>query len=337
LQTTQPYAGVNTEELPRALSRWNWGAFLLNGIWSIGNRCHFGLLTFVPFFGLIVPFVLGAKGNMWAWKAGNWQSLEHFQCAQRRWTRMALIAYAGAAIIVTGLFFLLTAQMRRSPAFEMAYAELTRSALVTEVLGTPIEAGTVTGSIKASFNGSGGADLGFGVHGPRNKGKAYVRANQYAGEWKIEDLTLVLQDGRRLELQEQPVQSATDSSPTPSTPEPPAPIPTTAPPLLPTMRVHLTNEQISVRGALSREAVEEALASQRGALEQCLEQAAGAAKLGLKLVVAPNGTVQRASVERARGIDARARACVLEAARSFRLPAPSRGSAVVKQTISIAP
>jgi len=339
LQTTEPYQpGVITEELPHALSRWNWGAFLLNWIWGIGNRCHFALLTFVPFFGLIVPFVLGAKGNLWAWKAGDWRSLQDFQRAQRRWTRWALIAYAGAALMAVGFFFVITAQLRRSPAFELAHAELVRSESVMERLGTPLQAGRVTGSTQISGSGSGGAQLTFDVSGPRGQGKAYVEADKHAGEWQLRELSLVLDGGERVDVRG----PAAGSSIHPSTQVAPAPAPAPPPPAaeiphLPVMRVHLRSEQVNVRGAVARDAVESALNAQRGTLERCLERSLGAAQLTLKLTVAVGGEVRRASVERARGVDAEARECVLQAARAFDMPGPSRGLAVVKQTIAIAP
>lgn len=332
MNTTQPYGQSSIpEDLPRALRRWNWGAFLLNWIWAIGNRCYFGLLIFVPLFGLIVPFVLGVKGNVWAWKAGNWRSLEEFQQTQRRWVRWALLAYAGASVMAVALFFVITAQMKRTAAFELAFAELSRSQQVAQLLGAPLEAGRVNGSIKVA-GGSGEAALDFDLAGPQRKGRAYVQAIKQADQWSVQQLALVLEDGQRLDLREQAVHSVADIPAA-------APLPPTAaePPRLPAMRLHLTNEPIHVRGALAQEAIERALAAQRSTLEPCLEQAPGAAKLTLKLIIAPNGDLQRASVEHARGVDAQARECVVQAARGFELPAPDHGIAVVTQTIAIAP
>jgi hypothetical protein len=71
--------------VPPEINRWNWGAFLLNWIWGVGNNTFIALLTFVPFLGLIMPFVLGAKGNAWAWRNGRWDSIEHFKRVQRSW------------------------------------------------------------------------------------------------------------------------------------------------------------------------------------------------------------------------------------------------------------
>ena len=35
-------------------------------------------------------FVLGFKGREWAWKNDEWESVEHFQKVQRRWSQVAL-------------------------------------------------------------------------------------------------------------------------------------------------------------------------------------------------------------------------------------------------------
>ena len=76
---------TNEEAIPAEINRWNWGAFLLNWVWGVGNNTFIALLTLIPFFGLIVPFVLGAKGSAWAWRNGRWDSVEHFKRVQRLW------------------------------------------------------------------------------------------------------------------------------------------------------------------------------------------------------------------------------------------------------------
>jgi len=65
--------------IPPEVDRWNWGAFLLNWIWGVGNNTFIALLTFVPLVGLVMPFVLGAKGSRWAWRNGRWDSIAHFR------------------------------------------------------------------------------------------------------------------------------------------------------------------------------------------------------------------------------------------------------------------
>ncbi|MGD6771249.1 hypothetical protein VQ049_13050, partial [Staphylococcus arlettae] len=54
--------------VPNDIRGWNWGAFLLNWIWGIGNNTLAALLMFVPVLNLIWAFVLGARGSEWAWR-----------------------------------------------------------------------------------------------------------------------------------------------------------------------------------------------------------------------------------------------------------------------------
>ena len=62
---------TDPEAIPAEIDGWNWGAFLLNWIWGIGNNTFIALQTFIPVVGLVMPFVLGAKGNRWAWRHGR--------------------------------------------------------------------------------------------------------------------------------------------------------------------------------------------------------------------------------------------------------------------------
>lgn len=71
--------------IPEEIRGWNWGAFLLNWIWGIGNKVWISLLCFVPFVNWVMPFVLGAKGNEWAWQSKDWNNIEHFKKTQRAW------------------------------------------------------------------------------------------------------------------------------------------------------------------------------------------------------------------------------------------------------------
>lgn len=84
--------------VPAAIKGWNWGAFLLPGLWPFSNQVWIGLLAWLGALfwpiGLTVGFVLGIKGNEWAWKSRRWSSVESFKAHQRAWTVAALIVYA---------------------------------------------------------------------------------------------------------------------------------------------------------------------------------------------------------------------------------------------------
>lgn len=77
--------------VPAEVQGLNWGAFLLNWIWGIGNNTWLALLCLVPFVGTIMAFVLLFKGNEWAWKNKRWDSVEHFKATQRKWAMAGLI------------------------------------------------------------------------------------------------------------------------------------------------------------------------------------------------------------------------------------------------------
>jgi hypothetical protein len=111
--------------------KWNWGAFLLNGIWGLGNETYIALLSFAPYLGysliwggisgenfivlfsfiagFVMPFILGAKGNEWAWRNKRWESVEHFQRVQQKWTEwgirvvLALVAFGIVLAVAAGI------------------------------------------------------------------------------------------------------------------------------------------------------------------------------------------------------------------------------------------
>ena len=79
-------------QIPAEVRGWNWGAFFLGWIWGVSHRVWIALLELIPYVGIVMAFVLGAKGNEWAWTSKRWDSVEHFKRTQRKW------AYAGAAV-----------------------------------------------------------------------------------------------------------------------------------------------------------------------------------------------------------------------------------------------
>jgi len=107
--------------LPDGVKGWSWGAFLLNWIWAIFNRSYIGLLALVPYIGVIVAIVLGVKGREWAWQNRRWDSVEHFNSVQRKWsawavilTLVVLVLGMGAAIMIPVYSGLEASQHHRS-------------------------------------------------------------------------------------------------------------------------------------------------------------------------------------------------------------------------------
>ncbi|WP_159084812.1 hypothetical protein [Dongshaea marina] len=77
--------------VPRQIKGWSWGAFLLNWVWAIGNQTWIGLLSLVPYVGIIFMIILGFKGREWAWRNRKWEDLEHFNRVQRLWSVWAVV------------------------------------------------------------------------------------------------------------------------------------------------------------------------------------------------------------------------------------------------------
>jgi zinc-ribbon domain len=86
-------------DIPDGVKGWSWGAFLLNWIWAIGNRTWWGLLAIIPYVGVIVAIWLGLKGREMAWKNRRWDSLEHFNRVQRKWSQWGVGIVIAALVI----------------------------------------------------------------------------------------------------------------------------------------------------------------------------------------------------------------------------------------------
>lgn len=182
---------IEPQDIPPELDRWNWGAFLLNWIWGIGNNTYIALLIFVPFVGLVMPFVLGAKGSRWAWRNGRWDSVEHFKRVQRRWAIWGAVIWIASIILSVGIFVGVFSLLKHSEAYQLGVSRLQSSPIAANLLGTPISAGNPGGSISIN-GGSGKASLSFSASGPRASGVVFLQAIKKDGVWSLTKLTLKL-------------------------------------------------------------------------------------------------------------------------------------------------
>lgn len=87
-------------QMPQEASKWNWGAFLFNIWWGIGNRAYLSLLCLIPIFGFIWIFVCGAMGNKWAWQSGNYHDVDLFHAVQEPWNRAGKVYFIISIIIL---------------------------------------------------------------------------------------------------------------------------------------------------------------------------------------------------------------------------------------------
>ena len=102
---------TNSEQLPEELRCFNWGAFLLNWIWGIMHKKYITLLYFaaciVPIVGpLLISIWFGVKGNEWAWKSQNWESIIAFNESQQKWVRLWFLLFTISIIICLKIFFI---------------------------------------------------------------------------------------------------------------------------------------------------------------------------------------------------------------------------------------
>ncbi len=186
--------------VPAEIDRWNWGAFLLNWIWGIGNNTFIALLMFVPFANIIVLFLLGAKGSAWAWRNKRWDSVEHFQRVQRQWAKWGLIVLVGGAVAMAALMFTIVSTLKTSEPYKMAVNRLQGNPQVLTMVGSPMVTGAPTGNFEVS-GPNGHASLAFSVEGPKGKGQAYVEAVKDLGKWQIDRMAFEDEaTGQRVDL-----------------------------------------------------------------------------------------------------------------------------------------
>ncbi|MGZ5049528.1 MAG: cytochrome c oxidase assembly factor Coa1 family protein [Methylobacter sp.] len=207
--------------VPAEIDKWNWGAFLLNWIWGVGNNTYIALLMFVPFVNFVMPIVLGVKGSAWAWQNKEWESVDHFKSVQRKWAIWGGIVTAGFIAVSVALVFVAMISMKDSDAFKLAESQFENSQQALEVIGKPFSTGLPSGTIEAS-EPTGNAAISFNVEGPKGKGTVYFDALKELGQWKINSLVLEeASTGKRIDISQA-------VAPTPA-PEAVSPAPAPAP------------------------------------------------------------------------------------------------------------
>jgi hypothetical protein len=179
--------------VPPEIDRWNWGAFLLNWIWGIGNNTYIALLVFVPVVNFVMLFVLGTKGSIWAWRNARWNSVEHFKSAQRKWAIWGVVLWFVAfPLLFGGIFFGLATAFKNSDAYRLAIAKLQANPEAIAILGPPISAGMPWGSISVS-GPQGKAGFSFSVAGQKAKGVVYLDATKDMGQWRMNRIELEIE------------------------------------------------------------------------------------------------------------------------------------------------
>ncbi|MEQ8665977.1 MAG: cytochrome c oxidase assembly factor Coa1 family protein [Rhodospirillales bacterium] len=180
------------EELPDEIRGWNWGAFFLNWIWGIGNRTYIALAMFIPVINIFMPFVLGFKGNKWAWRNKEWEDVDHFLRVQRRWSVVGVSLFLMLIFSSLGGLVWVQKYLARSEPVRLAIEQVLSSQAVIDRLGGRIRPGWyVLGNFEFS-GGTGVAHLNFPINGPRGEADVYLNAVQENDRWGLVGLEVAV-------------------------------------------------------------------------------------------------------------------------------------------------
>ena len=180
---------VSNSQLPVEIRGWNWGAFLLNWIWGIGNDTYRAFWVFVPGVNIVMLIALGLKGNEWAWRHGEWQSAEHFKQVQRKWRNAGFIFTGIIVVFCVISVFGINALFKNSDAYKVSFAQVSDSKEVQSRIGSPLDSGFITGSITTS-GPDGTASLAYPVEGPKGEAKVALYASKKLNKWTLECLVV---------------------------------------------------------------------------------------------------------------------------------------------------
>jgi len=189
--------------LPPELRGWNWGAFFLNWVWGLVHNTWIALLMFVPGVNIVMLFVLGAKGNAWAWANNEWRDVEHFKRTQRIWARVGIGAFFGIPLLFGVIFAAIMMAFNSSDPYRLTVDYLSDHPQLEQPLGLPVSPSGwwTTGNIDLT-NDEGWAELSFEVEGRKANGTVFVYLNKAQGEWMIRQLNVFTTDGQQISLVE---------------------------------------------------------------------------------------------------------------------------------------
>ncbi len=109
-----------------------------------------------------------------SWWSQNWKWFVPTGC-------LSIIVLSVAFLV--GVFFLASGMMKSSDVYRTALARAKSNPAVIEALGEPLQEGLlVTGKTEVT-GGSGAADIGIPITGPKGKGTIYAVATKSAGRW----------------------------------------------------------------------------------------------------------------------------------------------------------
>ncbi|NOI02247.1 hypothetical protein F0241_14205 [Vibrio kanaloae] len=174
----------NQKEFPEELKGWNWGAFVFNWIWGIRFRTYRALWVLVPFVNLVMPFILGFKGNEWAWNHNQWNSVEEFKKSQKKWSVASLILLVSGVVFAIGFSMRVNNSFEESGSTQLALSTLEQSVHFQENIGAPYSIDLTQGTLRG-YEVSGSAEMQFEVEGLHGDGVFDVKAELNDSVWRL--------------------------------------------------------------------------------------------------------------------------------------------------------
>lgn len=176
--------------VPPEVKGWNWGAFIFGWIWGIFNNCWISLLCLIPGVHLVMMWILGFKGNDWAWQNKDWPSVEAFHEYQRKWAFWGVAGWGTLVLLCLVIPFGLMGwklstempQVREIIDDFNPHKRFCNIALATaesnercyREVGTPMQ---VQGNVYVAHDRNKQiAEMAIPVRGPKGQGTLYVRA-----------------------------------------------------------------------------------------------------------------------------------------------------------------
>lgn len=189
----------NSKEIPEQIKGWNWGAFAFNWIWGIRFRTYRALLVLVPFVNIVMPFILGFKGNEWAWKHNQWSSVEEFKNSQRKWSVAAAIMLTCGVLFAVILTISMNSSFEESGSTKLALRTLEGSDKFHANIGTPYDIDLIQGIIRG-YEVSGSADMQYEIEGPQGEGLFEFKAELTESTWQLTCLEIKYLLSQELEI-----------------------------------------------------------------------------------------------------------------------------------------
>lgn len=184
-------------KLPLELKGWNWGAFFGNWLWGIRHKSYIGLCVFIPIIGFIFPFILGFRGNEYAWRNIEWESIDEFKETQKKWLKYGLLVF----LLTLSSIFIFFLYMMRGEAYYLSLEKIEKHPFLYSELKGKINAGYFIGGSVETNPTKGRAEISYSVSGMSNKSfDIHVNADKINGIWGLNYIVAVNEENNKMYL-----------------------------------------------------------------------------------------------------------------------------------------